>query len=568
MPDIAIVVAIALGALAFLIAILGWLRSRTPDNMPPLTREQVAELFRGEHDRLRDSLDGQFRTAREELAGRLDAGIAKVEGQARETHKKLDIELEKMASEATENRDRLRIAIEERLEKAATTQVEAAKGARIALLQAVIDQGKATTDLLAQIGDHQKERLSRTASEQAEASKEGRITLLQAITDQGRATTDMLTKIGELQKERLENVAAALTELTKQQGEKLDAVRLAVQERLDAMRNENSAKLDEMRLTVDEKLHATLETRLGESFNRVVEQLKLVSEGIGEMKSLASGVGDLKKVLSNVSVRGVLGEIQLSRLLEQILSPEQYIENAAVTDDSQERVEFAIRLPGQNGDNEVLLPIDAKFPQEDYQRLLEAAEIGDSDGVAAAATALEARIRQFAETIQSKYIVPPRTTDFAILFLPTEGLYAEVLRRPGLFERLQHEQHVTLAGPTTLTALLNALQMGFRSVAIQKRSSEVWQVLGAVRTEFGKYNAVVDKLGKQLGTAANSVHELGRRTRAMGRRLREVETLPIPEAETMLGFNGDGTIDHEDADETQEAWPGRDRTPIQPTDLA
>jgi DNA recombination protein RmuC len=269
------------------------------------------------------------------------------------------------------------------------------------------------------------------------------------------------------------------------------------------------------------------------------------------MKSLATGVGDLKKVLSNVSVRGALGEIQLAMLLEQFLSPEQVMENATVREGSLERVEFAVRLPGRDGENEVLLPIDAKFPQEDYQRLLEASERGDVEAVQEAGAALETRIRQFARTIREKYIVPPRTTDFAVLFLPTEGLYAEVLRRPGLFEQLQREHHVTLAGPTTLTALLNALQMGFRSVAIEKRSSEVWQVLGAVRTEFGKYNEVVDRLGKQLNSAANSVDSLGRRTRAMSRTLRTVETLPAPEAAALLGFDANNAPD--DGDERDEA---------------
>ncbi len=504
MFDFASMVAVGLGLLALGVAMVGFLRTRAPTSVPGLTREQAGELFRSEYDRLRNSLDGQFRTSRDELADRLNAGIERIEGQAGGLREKLDAEMKKMATDASTNRDRLRTVIEERLEKSATAQADAGKETRAALLQAVVDQGKAATELLEQIGRHQKERL--------------------------------------------DNVSSALTDLTKQQGEKLDSVRQAVEDRLETLRKENSAKLDEMRQTVDEKLQSTLETRLGESFKRVVEQLERVYTGIGEMKSLAAGVGDLKKVLSNVSVRGALGEIQLARLLEQLLSPEQYIENATVRDATQERVEFAIRLPGHDADSEVLLPIDAKFPQEDYQRLLEAAEIGDTDAVAAAGQALETRVRQFAETIQKKYIAPPRTTDFAVLFLPTEGLYAEVLRRPGLFERLQREQHVTLAGPTTLTALLNALQMGFRSLAIQKRSSEVWQVLGAVRTEFTKYNAVVDKLGKQLGSAASSVEALGVRTRAMGRKLRDVETLPTPEAEALLGFNGEAAMGAEEAE--------------------
>lgn len=641
MLDTASIVAIGLGLIALGIALLSLLRTRGAATPEGLTREQLAELFRSEHDRLRGTLDDLFRAAREELSGRLDTGIGKVEGQARATQEKLDTELAKLATEASTNRDRLRSAIEERLEKAGTAQGEAAKETRAILFQAITDQGKAAIDLLAQMGGQQKERLETAATEQATAAKETRDSLIQAVTDQskaaidllsqiggqqkerlesvaaeqattaketrdgliqavndqskaatdllihiggqqkerlesataeqataakemrdglmqavtdqGKAATDLLTQIGQNQKERLDTVSTGLTDLTKEQGEKLEAVRKAVEDRLETLRKENSVKLDEMRQTVDEKLQSTLETRLGESFNRVVEQLERVHHGIGEMKSLATGVGDLKKVLSNVSVRGALGEIQLARLLEQFLSPEQYIENAVVGDNSQERVEFAIRLPGRDDENEVLLPVDAKFPQEDYQRLLEAAESGDVDGVAAASQALEARIRQFAATIRSKYVVPPRTTDFAILFLPTEGLYAEVLRRPGLFEKLQRDHQVTLAGPTTLTALLNALQMGFRSLALQKRSSEVWQVLGAVRTEFGKYNGVVEKIGKQLGTAANTVHELGRRTRAMGRKLRDVETLPVAQAEALLGFDGDGVVDSDDPEEVQGA---------------
>jgi DNA recombination protein RmuC len=293
-----------------------------------------------------------------------------------------------------------------------------------------------------------------------------------------------------------------------------------------------------MRKTVDERLQSTLESRLGESFNRVVEQLERVHKGIGEMQSLqslAAGVGDLKKVLSNVRVRGTFGEVQVATLLEQFLSPEQFIRNAQVKDGSQERVEFAIKLPGHDTDAEVLLPIDAKFPQEDYERLIAAAELGDSDAVAAAARELENRIRQCAKTIRDKYIAPPRTTDFAILFLATESLYAEALRRPGLFEQIQREYHVTLSGPTTFTALMNALQMGFRSLAIEKRSSEVWQILGAVSTEFGKYNKVVEGLSRQISTAAKSIESLGIRTRAMNRKLRNVEKLPDETTQILLG---------------------------------
>jgi DNA recombination protein RmuC len=352
-----------------------------------------------------------------------------------------------------------------------------------------------------------------------------------------------LGQYGTQQRERLENVTTALAALADQQNKSLESVRKSVEDRLDAIRVESAAKLEEMRKTVDEKLQSTLETRLGESFNRVVEHLERVHKGIGEVQSLAAGVGDLKRVLSNVKVRGTYGEIQLGTLLEQFLSAEQIVQNAAVKEGSLERVEFAIRLPGREAEGDVLLPVDSKFPQEDYDRLTAAQEIGDGDKVAEAARALETRIKTCAKTIREKYVHPPRTTNFAILFLPTESLYAEALRRPGLFEQLQREFQVTLTGPTTFTALLNALQMGFRTLAIEKRSSEVWKILGAVQSEFSKYNEVVDALSRQLTTAAKSVEKLGTRTRAMTRTLRDVERLPDAAAQTLLPnldlFGGD-----------------------------
>lgn len=314
-----------------------------------------------------------------------------------------------------------------------------------------------------------------------------------------------------------------------------EMLRQAVENRLDAIRSENTTKLEEMRQTVDQKLQTTLETKLTESFDRVAQQLRLVHQGIGEMQTLAAGVSDLRKVLSNVRIRGTFGENQAAQLLEQFLSPEQFILNAQVRENSQERVEFAVRLPGRDDEGDVLLPIDAKFPREDYERLLAAAEIGDSDAVEEAGKALENRVKLFARTIREKYINPPRTTDFAILFLPTEGLYAEILRRPGLFDQIQRDCHVTLTGPTTFVAYLNALQMGFRSLAIQKRSSEVWRLLGAVQAEFGNYDAVVTTLAKQLQTAANSVKKLNTRSNVMRRKLKDVEKISQAEAGTILG---------------------------------
>ena len=356
----------------------------------------------------------------------------------------------------------------------------------------------------------------------------------------GGNVSETLTQLSEQQKERLEKTTLALDALAQKNEKSHDALRLAVEQRLDAIRQESANKLEEMRQTVDEKLQTTLENRLGESFNRVVEQLARVHEGLGEMKNLASNVGDLKTVLSNVKVRGTFGEVQLELLLEQFLAPDQYIKGAQVRDSSSERVEFAIRLPGKAAGEEVLLAVDAKFPRENYDRLVEASQSSNSRLVDHCRKQLEVQIRSCAKEICAKYVNPPRTTDFAILFLPTESLYAEVLRQPGVFDSIQREHKVTLAGPTTLSAILNALQMGFRTLAIEQRSSEVWHILGAVQTEFRKYNKVVDQLGKQLNAAVNSVDALGRRTRTMNRTLKSVEALPEGTSETgLLGFDGE-----------------------------
>ena len=332
-------------------------------------------------------------------------------------------------------------------------------------------------------------------------------------------TTLALNHFGEQQQQRL---AALGAEHEKRMGE----VRATLEAKLGAIQQDNAAKLEQMRATVDEKLQNTLETRLGHSFRLVSERLEAVQRGLGEMQNLATGVGDLKRVLTNVKTRGILGEVQLGSLLEQMLTAEQYESNAITVPGSSERVEFAIRMPGQGEGEHILLPIDAKFPMEDYQRLLEAQEIADIEAAAIAGRALEVRVREEAKRIKGKYVAPPYTTDFAVLFLPTEGLFAEVIRRPGLFELLQREHRVTVAGPTTLSALLNSLQMGFRTLAIAKRSSEVWALLGAVKNEFGKFGVVLEKTRKQLDTVRNSIDSAGQRTRAIERKLRGVETLP------------------------------------------
>jgi DNA recombination protein RmuC len=304
-------------------------------------------------------------------------------------------------------------------------------------------------------------------------------------------------------------------------------MRLVMETRLTALQEGNEKKLDQMRATVDEKLHATLEQRLGESFKQVADRLDAVHKGLGEMQNLARDVGSLNRVLTNVKTRGIFGEMQLSNLLEQVFTPEQYATNVATLPDSNDRVDFAIRLPGQRSDGVPLwLPIDAKFPREDYERLLDAQERADPVAAEAAAKAIETRLRLEAKSIRDKYVSPPHTTDFGILFVPTEGLYAEALRRPGLLESLQREYKIMLVGPTTLLATLTSLQMGFRTLALEKRSAEVWEVLGAVKTEFAKFGEVLAKTKKKLDEASSTIDLAQTRSNVMTRRLKTVEALP------------------------------------------
>src|SRR5688572_27306154 len=314
------------------------------------------------------------------------------------------------------------------------------------------------------------------------------------------------------------------------QNAQFETLRGAVEQRLDRIQQDNSAKLEQMRQTVDEKLQSTLEKRLSESFKQVSERLELVHKGLGEMQTLAAGVGDLKRVLSNVKTRGVLGETQLAALLEQVMAPEQYEKNVATRPGSAARVEFAIKLPGRDSGSAVLLPIDAKFPIEDYQRLQAAQEAGDKAALEMAEKALEARVKLEAKAIAEKYVEPPHTTDFALLYLPFEGLFGEVLRRPGLFDHIQRQFRVTICGPTNLLAYLNSLQMGFRTLAIQQRSSEVWKVLGTVKSEFGKFAEVLANTKRQLQTVANTIDQAEVRTRQIERKLKDVEVLPGAEA--------------------------------------
>jgi DNA recombination protein RmuC len=329
--------------------------------------------------------------------------------------------------------------------------------------------------------------------------------------------------------------------------QRLGEVRAAVQEQLKALQEGNERKLEQMRATVDEKLHATLEQRLGESFKQVAERLEQVHQGLGEMQGLARDVGSLNRVLTNVKTRGIFGEVQLAGLLEQVFTPQQYAANVETVPGSGARVEFAIRLPGRGDDGTTLwLPIDAKFPREDYERLLDAQDRADPQAAEAAARAIEVRLKAEARTIREKYVAAPHTTDFAILFVPTEGLYAEALRRPGLVETLQREHRVSLTGPTTLLATLSSLQMGFRTLALEKRSAEVWQVLGAVKTEFGKFGDVLAKTKKKLSEAASTIDAAEVRTRAMARQLKGVESLPEAQVQALLPLAADPEPEEED----------------------
>lgn len=373
-----------------------------------------------------------------------------------------------------------------------------------------------------------KDEMARNREEAANSDKRTREELSQSLRGSSDSLLMRLTEHFGMHKNQLDSFSKQLGEMTKLNQEKLEQMRNTVEEQLRVLHEENSKKLEQMRSTVDEKLQTTLEKRLGESFKQVSERLEQVYKGLGEMRSLATGVGDLKKVLTNVKTRGTWGEIRLGNILEQILTPEQYEMNVATKKGSNDRVEFAIKLPGQDVDKETIvwMPIDSKFPQEDYQRLIDAQEAADKEQAEKSIKSLETRIRSEAKEIKEKYIDPPYTTDFGIMFLPVEGLYAEVLRRPGLCDTLQREYRVVVTGPTTLAALLNSLQMGFRTLAIEKRSSEVWELLGVVKTQFGQFGDALSKTKKKLQEASNSIDRAEVRTRAIERKLRDVQEIP------------------------------------------
>lgn len=393
-------------------------------------------------------------------------------------------------------------------------------------------------EIVATLGDFQRSLLA----QQADVARVlGQATLAQV--EQARLARESLDQTLETQGGRqaasLKDLSATLSlqleALVRANDQRMGEVRLAVENRLAAIQQDNEKKLEQIRATVDEKLHATLEQRLGESFRQVAERLEQVHRGIGEMQKLASDVGSLSRVLNNVKTRGVLGEVQLAGLLEQVFTIEQYATNVETVPGTGARVEFAVKLPGRRDDGKpIWLPIDCKFPRDDYERLLQAQEDADRVGMEAAGKAIDNRLLAEARTIREKYVSPPHTTDFGIMFLPTEGLYAEALRRPGLVEKLQREHKVMLTGPTTLLATLTSLQMGFRTLALEKRSSEVWETLGLVKTEFGKFGAALANTRKKLQEASKTIDDAEVRSRAMERSLRSVEALPDPRAQGML----------------------------------
>jgi DNA recombination protein RmuC len=523
MIEILLVAILAVTAAGALLALLAYLACRRSRLETPLSRLDAGALLRAESDLIRSAMEANSRGLRQELLQglsqnhqatfetmvklsdslltrvdefgvRLEKANQNTEARINSIGVKLNTDIDEMGKSAGVNREALRGVIEQKLDASAVAHTEAARALREALDDSFHRMRQGVSETLLQVGSQQKERLDET-----------------------------------------KRILEVLSETHKQAGEQL---RVTVEGRLDLLRSENSAELEKVRATVDEKLQTTLEKRLGESFGRVVDQLNKAYEVFGEMRTISANVGDLKNVLTNPKLRGTFGEVQLEMLLQDFLSPGQYIKDAQVKDGSGERVEFAIRLPMADGE-EMLLPVDAKFPREDHERMIEAMGIGDTALAEHFRKQLENRIKACAKDICRKYINPPRTTERAILFLPTESLFAEVLRQPGLFDFVQRQCNVMLAGPTTFAAILHAFQVNHRSMAIAQRSSEVWNILSAVRSEFKKYNETVGKVARQLKTATGSVEELDRRTRAMDRALKRVETLPEDgSAAKLLGLDG------------------------------
>ncbi len=512
------------------------------------SREELGKAAREQRQELADAFkafgESSFRNNSEFAAmqrAQLDVFSAQLAAFARSSEGRLD----GMRAESSIGAKQLREEVVSTLKSISETMTTTLKN----LSAAEKAQLEAFSGQLASLTKTSGEKLDGIRAEAATGAKQLREEVIVALTGITEATTKTMSEISNLQKVQLEAMSAAIAKLAELNGKKLEEVRVTVEGKLQSMQLDNAKQLEQMRQTVDEKLQGTLEKRLGESFKHVSERLELVHKGLGEMQSLATGVGDLKKVLTNVKTRGTWGEVQLGVLLEQVLNPDQFAANVA-TKGGGERVEYAVRLPGHGTDKDeiVWLPIDAKFPVEDYQRLIDAQERGDSEGVEAAGKQLESRVKACAADISGKYLNPPKTTDFGILFLPIEGLFAEIIRRTGLMEAIQRDSRVVIAGPTTLWSILSSLQMGFRTLTIQKRSSEVWNLLAAVKTEWTKYGDVLDAVQKKLHAASETLEKAKVRSRAVGRKLRDVQELPAAEATALLplGAPEDDKLDDED----------------------
>ncbi|MGJ4728628.1 DNA recombination protein RmuC [Luteimonas sp. SDU101] len=524
MDSMTLLIAIA-GLLVLAVVLLAVLVLRRPgQDLERALREEQRE-GRGE---LRQQLDSL--SAAQEL--RIDAFGRRLDDLATRTDQRLDVLREAL----TEDARRARTEHAEQQHRFGGTL-----GERLQEMREQMDG----------FGRQQEARIQAFAQQQADLIARvdaGMAALRQGL---GEEMVRSREEAGGQQQRFAEALGLRLSELTQRSEQRIGEMRATLDQQLQRLQADNAQKLEQMRATVDEKLQTTLETRLGQSFQLVSERLEQVQRGLGEMQQLATGVGDLKRVLTNVKSRGGWGEVQLDNILEQTLVADQYARSVRVRPDSAEAVDFAVKLPGRGeGDAPVWLPIDAKFPREDYERLIDAQESGDADAVRVQGAQLERVIRLQAKSISDKYVVPPHTTDFAVMFLCTEGLYAETIRRPGLVDALQREYRIVIAGPTTVTALLNSLQMGFRTLAIEQRSSEVWKLLGAVKSEFGKFAGILEKAEKQVSTVGRSLGEASRKTRTIERRLRGVETLSGPEVGGLLGSVLD---EQEEGDEDGEA---------------
>ena len=546
---IGLVICVIVLLLAVIIMLAFVLRSASNvDFSPVIARLENMERSQENSER---SLNAEFGRSRQELAS-----------HSRDLREEVQISLKNSADSLVQSVDRLSGAQQLRLEDFADqlnalkqTSETATSNLRLEITNALHAMKETQDKRLSENSQQLQQNVELFGSrlfDFGEASRESaslaRSELATSLKDLRDSLQRQLKDMATLQKLDLESFALQLTNLTEKGERKADELRIAVEGKLKELQADNTVKLEEMRRTVDEKLQDTLDRRLGESFKQVSDRLEQVHQGLGEMQTLATGVGDLKRILVNVKTRGTWGEIQLGNLLEQVLTPDQYSRNVRTNPGESQCVEFAIKLPGpeENDGRVVWLPIDAKFPKEDYERLVDAAERGDAVGVEQAAKDLDSRVRSEAREIRDKYLCPPYTTDFGLLYLPTEGLYAEVLRRPGIVESLQREQRVVIVGPTTLAALLNSLQMGFRTLAIQKRSSEVWKVLGAVKTQFVKFGDLLTKVKDKLDETGNTIEDAVHRTRQIEKKLRKVEALPADEAISVLSETASADGENDD----------------------